>query len=77
MLGPMSQLYIFGRLYARPSFIEGAARNLDILNTLREYNESPNEAEADLDALKNDWRAVGHDLMSSISIYEQQLARSA
>ena len=77
MLGPMSHLYVFGRLYAQPSFIEGMARNLDILNTLRAYNESPTEAEADIDALKNDWRAVGHDLRSSISIYEQQLARSA
>jgi hypothetical protein len=70
----MNQFYVFGKLYARPSFIEGMARNIDIFDTLREYNESPTEAEADVTALKNDWRAVGDDLRSSISTYEQQLA---
>jgi hypothetical protein len=70
----MSQFYVFGKLYARPSFIEGVARNVDILNTLREYNESPNEVEADIAALKNDWQAVGDDLRSSVTTYEQHVA---
>lgn len=73
----MSQLHLFGQLYARPSFIEGVARNLDILNTLREYNESPDESTADNEALKDDWHAVGGDFRSAISSYERTLARSA
>lgn len=73
----MSKYYVFGKLFAEPSFIEGMARNLDIGNTLRAYNESPTEHEADIDALKNDWRAVGDDIRSSIVLYEQeQFART-
>lgn len=71
----MNNSYVFGKLYARPSLIEGMSRNMDIFNTLRAYNESPTEAEADITALKNDWRAVGDDLRSSISNYEHKLAR--
>lgn len=73
----MSQSYVLGRLYAQPSFVEGMARNMDILNTLREYNESPTEMEADIAALKNDWRTVGDDIRSSISTYEQKSPKSA
>lgn len=71
----MNNSHVSGKLYAEPSFIEGMSRNMDIFNTLRAYNESPTEAEADIVALKNDWRAVGDDLRSSISNYEHNLAR--
>lgn len=64
--------YIFGRLFANPSFVEGMSRILDIGNTLREYNESETEQGADIDALKNDWRAVGDDLRASILKYERE-----
>ena len=63
--------YIFGKLFAEPSFVEGAARIIDLGNTMQEYNESKTPQEADIDALKNDWRAVGQDLMLSITTYEQ------
>lgn len=69
---PMNRYYVFGKLFAEPSFIEGMARTLDIGNTLKKYNDSATEAEADVEALKNDWRAVGDDLRASISVYEQQ-----
>lgn len=49
-------------LFARPSFIEGAARLLDWGGTMNEYNSSPDGATADVRALRNDWRAVGDDL---------------
>lgn len=67
----MSNSYL-GCLYARPSFIEGMSRNVDIFNTLREYNESETPMQADIDALKNDWCVVGEDLHSSIKTYEQE-----
>jgi hypothetical protein len=49
-------------LYARPSFLEGMARALDLGGTLQEYNQSPTGAMADGYALRADWRAVGQDL---------------
>ncbi|HEY4526938.1 MAG TPA: hypothetical protein VJK53_03785 [Candidatus Paceibacterota bacterium] len=63
--------YVFGRLYAEPSFAEGIARIMDIGGTLQVYNASKTEQEADVTALKNDWRAVGDDIQTSIAQYEQ------
>lgn len=64
--------YIFGKLFAEPSFAEGMARNLDIGNTLQAYNASATEQEADIEALKDDWRAVGNDIRGSMTAYEQE-----
>jgi len=74
----MNKHYVFGKLFAEPSFVEGMARTLDIGNTLKKYNESETGNEADIEALKNDWSAVGDDIRVSISGYEQeQFAKSA
>ena len=67
----MKSKYIFGKLYARPSFIEGIARVVDLGATLQIYNGSDSEIKADIDALRNDWRSVGNDMNSVIKIYEQ------
>jgi hypothetical protein len=53
-------------LFARPSFLEGIARVLDLGNTLREYNDSQSTAEADLIAIGTDWSAIGRDIENSI-----------
>ena len=58
-------------LYAVPSFLGGMAQTLDIGGTLRVYNSSETPAEADAKAMRNDWKAVGKDLMSSMQKYEQ------
>jgi len=58
-------------LYARPSFVEGMARALDLGGTLTEYNQSPTGAQADSYALRADWRAVSHDLVSAFEQVEQ------
>ena len=73
----MKNLYVFNQLFARPSFFEGMSRVLDLGTTLQEYNTMETEQEADIEALKNDWRAVGDDLKFSIKSYEQGLAKSA
>lgn len=70
----MKKLYVPNRLFAGPSFLEGVARVLDVGVTLQEYNE---EAHPDVNALKNDWRAVGDDLKSSLTLYERTLATAA
>jgi hypothetical protein len=57
-------------LYARPSFIEGIARIVDLGGTLNEYNRSPTPDEADFDALEADWRMLGQDLEQALAIYK-------
>lgn len=50
-------------LYARPSFLEGVARIIDLGNTLGEYNtsETPDEI-----AISRDWTIVGNDLRTAL-----------
>ncbi len=64
-------------LFASPSFVEGAARTLDLAGTLNEYNTSLTEDQADAIALYADWRAVRADLEASIRALEAQLAGGA
>ena len=73
----MKNLYVFGRLFAKPSFVEGISRVLDLGGTLQEYNSSETEQKADMEEIKNDWRAVGDDLRFSISDYEQNFAKQS
>ena len=65
----MKNLYTANRLFAEPSFWEGVARVLDLGATLQEYNTSETEQQADAKAIRDDWRAVGYDLRSSIKTY--------
>lgn len=53
-------------LFARPSFLGGMARALDLGNTLNEYNQSLSPEEADTLALRSDFRAVGRDFRAAI-----------
>jgi hypothetical protein len=52
--------------FARPSLIGGLSRILDLGGTLKIYNESPSEADADIKAISEDWKAVGNCLRSAI-----------
>ena len=61
----MSEL--FGFLYARPSFIEGVARALDLGGTLQEYNNSPTGEMADRLALEADLQTVTEELKAAIA----------
>ncbi len=51
------------RLFARPSFIEGIGRTMDIGTTLNEYNGNETPGEADIESIRSDWKAVGEQLM--------------
>lgn len=51
-----------GLLYARPSFLEGMGRAIDLGGTLVEYNTSLTPEQADLIALRSDIQAVRADL---------------
>lgn len=54
-------------LFARPSFVEGMARAIDIGNTLNEYNAAPTPHMADQYALCADWMAIGADMQAVMS----------
>ena len=58
------------RLFARPSFVEGMARVLDMGGTLNEYNTSPSGEEADAIAIWSDWAAIGQDMRAVMGDYE-------
>lgn len=59
-------------LFARPSFIEGMARVMDLGSTMQIYNNSKSEKEADVKALKKDWEAVGEDILNAVEKYERK-----
>jgi hypothetical protein len=68
----MSQL-----LFARPSFVEGMARIIDLGCTLTEFNRSPDGETADAIALASDWCAVGQDLRNAIDATNEQKEKMA
>jgi hypothetical protein len=49
-------------LFARPSFLEGMARVVDLGGTLQMYNSSLTGYDADAIALQMDAEAIGSDL---------------
>jgi len=60
------------RLFVRPTFLEGAARIFDFTNVLQHYRTDATEGEADTNALRSDWSAVGDDIRHVIISYERQ-----
>ena len=60
-------------LYARPSFIGGASRVLDLFGTLQEYNKSLTPEIADQRAMFSDFRAIGADLEELMKRYEKSI----
>lgn len=61
-----------GRLFARPSFIEGYGRVVDLGTTLNEYNRSRTEEEADREAILSDWFAVGDSIYNAIEVVSNE-----
>lgn len=64
------------RLFARPSFMEGFARVIDIGGTLNIYNVDETEQEADAKALSSDWWAIGDDLRYSLHEYQEKESKN-
>ena len=52
--------------FARPSFVEGVARLVDVGGALNTYNSSRTGEEADARAMDRDWRALAHDLREAV-----------
>jgi len=60
-------------LFARPSFLEGIGRVLDIGCTLQEYNKSATPEKADTLALFKDFQAAGNDIQSAMREFDKTL----
>ena len=54
------------RLFSVPSFWSGAASLLDFNGELNQLNFSATDIEADLESLRDDWRAISIDLKKAI-----------
>ena len=59
-------------LFAKPSFLEGAARTLDMGSTFTQYNTMPSSEQADVVSLRSDWQAVGEDLKQTMARFAAQ-----
>ena len=59
-------------LFAKPSFVEGAATVLDLFGLLHDYNRSENGDKADAWALYHDFRAVGLDIETALEQYKTE-----
>ena len=62
-------------LFARPSFIGGAARLFDFAGTLNTYNMSATGELADARAFQEDWKAIGNDMRAALEIYRNNQRR--
>ena len=56
-------------LFAKPNFVGGMARALDLGGTLSVYNESATPESADSLAMKSDWEMVGADLVEALTSF--------
>jgi hypothetical protein len=59
-------------LFAKPSFIGGIARVLDLGSTLNVYSELPSAQEADERAISSDWEAVGSEIIIAARADEKE-----
>lgn len=59
------------RLFARPSFIEGMGRILDMGNSLNTYNRDDAPEMADKRSLESDWRMVGRDIKGALETHDK------
>jgi hypothetical protein len=61
--------------FARPSFVEGVGRIFDLANSLNTSDVAPDGAEADAQALEQDWQAIGRDFQMVLGPLRQAPSR--
>lgn len=62
-------------IFARPTFLRGVARALDIGGKLSQdaFDLSPSSAQADRRALASDWRVVGRDAQRALRLLDAEV----
>lgn len=63
--------------FALPSFLSGFGSVLELGGRFEEFNWSEDPTETDANAIFSDFRAVGMDIMTACSLYEDELGRRA
>ena len=61
-----------GQLYAAPSPLDGLAGLVNLTDPEEEYNISDSTEEADEEAIRSDWNAVGQDIRKGISLFKRE-----
>lgn len=64
-------------LFSMPSFFRDAGRVLDLGSTMAMYNYSNSPEEADCEALRSDWVAVGNDISVAVDKYGDCYGKSS
>ena len=64
--------YTFSLLKKMPSFADGVASMLDFSDPKKKYNYSKSDTEADCNAIRADWMAIGCDMHDAIKIYVEE-----
>jgi hypothetical protein len=59
-------------LFAKPSYIEGIARVIDLGSTIDEYNSVITPEQADFLSIRNDWEVIGEDIAIVIEAEERK-----
>ncbi len=67
-----SNNYTFILLKQMPSFIDGMASLLDFSDPKAKYNYSKTNDEADSNAIRADWMAIGCDMQNAIKTYVEE-----
>lgn len=60
-------------LFARPSFLEGVSRVVDLSASLNVYNRSSSAQEADEKALASDFSIIGKDIFGAVEKIEESM----
>ena len=69
---PLEQSYTFRLFRQLPSFWNGFASLINFGSSERKYCYDSTPDEADINALRADWYAIGGDLRSAIKLYERE-----
>ncbi len=60
-------------LFARPSWISGVGRVIDLWACFEDFNDSPTNEAADERGLYSDWRMIGEELARAIEQEQERV----
>ncbi|MCY4537232.1 MAG: hypothetical protein OXE52_03280 [Chloroflexi bacterium] len=63
-------------LFPTPTFWTGIGSLIDVCGLLNMANYAETDEQADADALRSDWLAVGDDIAAAIGQYRESLVRT-
>jgi hypothetical protein len=73
----LEQSYTFRLFRQLPSFWNGFASLINFGSSEKKYQYDSTPDEADMNALRADWHAIGGDLKKAITLYERERKEDA